>query len=101
VDVAKRLKLKSKGRDGRLEPTSAEKITGVICLLTFLCNCFFKFQQNTLIFMLNPCHIAIIFLFIACTRSYGVVGEISAMCVYSFAFGGYIGIIFNENEELS
>ena len=51
--------------------------------------------------MFNPCHVAIIFLGIACLRSYGVIGEISAMCVYSFAFGGYIGIIFNENEELS
>jgi hypothetical protein len=51
--------------------------------------------------MFNPCHVAVLFLAIACLTRYGVVGEISAMCVYSFAFGGYIGIIFNENEELS
>ena len=101
VDVKKRLKLKSQGRDGRIEPTFSEKITGALCILIFACNSLFKFQQNTLIFMFNPCHVAIIFLGIACLRSYGVIGEISAMCVYSFAFGGYIGIIFNENEELS
>jgi len=50
--------------------------------------------------MLNPCHVAIVFLAITCFSRYGVVGEISAMCVYSFAFGGYIGIMFNENYEL-
>lgn len=50
--------------------------------------------------MFNPCHVAIVFLAVTCFTRYGVVGEISAMCVYSFAFGGYIGIMFNENYEL-
>ena len=99
ADVSKRLK--DKTRSHNTLPTRLEMITGFICIGCYLCNCFLKYQQNTLIFMFNPCHVAILFLAVTCFTKYGVVGEISAMCVYSFAFGGYIGIIFNENYELS
>lgn len=98
-DVSKRINDRSRSKN--MTPTRLEELTGFICLLAFAFNCFLKFQQNTLIFMFNPCHVAIIFLAISCLTRYSVLGEISAMCVYSFAFGGYIGIIFNENEELS
>lgn len=74
---------------------------GWICVANFVCNCLFKFEQNTLIFMLNPCHVVNVFLAVVSLRSYSRIGELSALCVYAFSFGGYIGIIFNENEELS
>jgi len=74
---------------------------GVVCLFNFLCNCVFKFQQNTLIFMLNPCHVVNVFIAVVSLTSYSRIGELSALCVYAFSYGGYIGIIFNENEELS
>jgi hypothetical protein len=51
--------------------------------------------------MFNPCHIVNLFLVIVSLRKHDRLGELCALAVYSFAFGGYIGIIFNENEGFS
>ena len=48
--------------------------------------------------MINPCHIVNLFLVIVSMTSHGRLGEFCALATYSFAFGGYIGVIFNENE---
>ncbi len=48
--------------------------------------------------MFNPCHIVNLFLVIVSLTSHCRLGELCALAVYSFSFGGYIGIIFNENE---
>lgn len=48
--------------------------------------------------MFNPCHVVNFFLIIVSLRSHGRLGELCALAIYSFAFGGYIGIIFNENQ---
>jgi TMEM164 family len=71
---------------------------GFICLCNLLINTWMKLQSKTLIFMLNPCHIVNLFLVIVSVRDHDRFGELCALAVYSFAFGGYIGVIFNENE---
>lgn len=74
---------------------------GYLCLLNLIINFHLKVQSRTLIFMFNPCHIVNLFLVIVSLRKHDRLGELCALAVYSFAFGGYIGIIFNENEGFS
>jgi hypothetical protein len=51
--------------------------------------------------MLNPCHVVNFFLIVICFTNHGRLGEICALGVYSFAFGGWIGTIFSENDGFS
>ena len=71
---------------------------GYVCLANLLINMYLKFSTSTLVFMVNPCHIVNLFLVIVSLTSHSRLGELCALAVYSFSFGGYIGIIFNENE---
>jgi len=71
---------------------------GFLCLLNLIANIYLKYLTKTLVFMFNPCHIVNLFLVIICLRPHGRLGELCSLAVYSFSFGGYIGIIFNENE---
>jgi hypothetical protein len=80
-----------------IRPTIAELTMGIICLLNLAINLYLKYESKSLIFMFNPCHVVNFFLIIVSLRSHGRLGELCALAIYSFAFGGYIGIIFNEN----
>lgn len=92
---ARQARLKSLNK---LEPTSLEWLMGFTCLVILLINTWLKFFDRSLIFMFNPCHITNLFLVVVCLRKHSRLGELCALAVYSFAFGGFIGIIFNENE---
>lgn len=85
----------------KVNPSAIEYFMGCSCFLMTILNSYYKFQSNTLIFMFNPCHIVNILLGIIAVTPFSRTNEWLALCVYSAAFGGYIGIIFNENEELS
>jgi len=65
-----------------------------------MANISFKLDSRTLIFMLNPCHAAIFFLVFLTMTDYSCVGEIVALAFYGFSFGGWIGLLFSENEGL-
>ena len=74
---------------------------GTCCTFNLLVNCFLKAENQTMIFMFNPCHVVNLFLIIVSLTKHSRLGEICALMVYSFAFGGWIGIIFNENEDFN
>ena len=71
---------------------------GLICLCNLAINIYLKYLSRSMIFMFNPCHVVNVFLAFVSLSPHGRLGELTALAVYSFAFGGYIGIIFNENE---
>lgn len=71
---------------------------GTTSLALLLINTWLKYLDRSLIFMFNPCHITNVFLVIVSLTKHSRLGELCALAVYSFAFGGFIGIIFNENE---
>lgn len=70
----------------------------MICLIA---NFYYKYLSRSLIFMFNPCHVVNLFLIFICFSRHSRLGEIFALGVYSFAFGGWIGIIFSENDGLT
>ena len=70
-------------------------------MINLLFNCYYKLESKTLIFMFNPCHVVNLFLIITAFTSHCKVAELAAIGVYSFAFGGWIGIVFSENDDLS
>ena len=82
----------------RVDPTLLERAMGFTCLINLMINIYLKTMSRTLVFMLNPCHVVNLFLVIVCMRPHSRLCELTALAVYSFAFGGYIGILFNENE---
>jgi len=71
---------------------------GVLCTFNLIMNWFLKLNSKSLIFMFNPCHVVNLFLIVISFTRHSRLGEICCMMVYSFAFGGWIGMIFNENE---
>ena len=44
-------------KNNRLEPSLVEKLMGLALIATVVLNCYFKYHTETMIFMLNPCHV--------------------------------------------
>jgi hypothetical protein len=78
----------------------SEIVIGTIMVLVMIYNIWFKIQSRTLVFILNPCNISAFFLIYLCFTEFNQVGELVAFCHFGFCFGGFIGIIFSENEGL-
>ena len=73
---------------------------GLICLSCMVANIIFKVESRTLIFILNPCHASNFFLIFLCFTPFSIVGELFAFSLFGFSFGGLLGLIFTENEDL-
>lgn len=71
---------------------------GFLCIFNLAVNIWLKYCSKSLIFMFNPCHVVNCFLVVVSLTHHSRLSELCALAVYSFAFGGFIGIIFNENE---
>lgn len=84
----------------RMKPQLIEKVMGYVCAAVMIANISFKLQSRTLIFILNPCHAANAFLIYLTMTDYSGFGEVVALAVYGFSFGGWIGLAFSENEGL-
>jgi len=63
-------------------------------------NISFKMNSRTLVFILNPCHAATLFVVFLTMTDFSFIGEIVVLAFYGFSFGGWIGLIFSENEGL-
>ena len=74
---------------------------GVICIICLLFNVYFKIKSETLIFIFNPCHFCALAIAVLSLSKYSIASEFLALYIFSSAFGGWIGVIFAENEELS
>lgn len=81
---------------GRLSSNVAEKITGaalIFCLVFFIRA---KYDDETMIFMLNPCHVTALLQAVCCFCPFNKWTEFVALTSFAFNFGGWIGIIFPE-----
>ena len=83
-----------------MTPTLLEKIQGVLCIACLIVNIYYKIQSETLIFIFNPCHVCALAIAVVSLSKYSIASEFCALYVYSSAFGGWIGLIFAENEEM-
>lgn len=70
------------------------------CLFVLFVNLYCKYRSETLIFMFNPCHFTNMMLILVGFLRKNLFTELLALYIFSSAFGGWIGIIFSENEEL-
>ena len=84
-----------------LDPTMLEKLMGIICILCLIGNLYYKWHTMTLIFMFNPCHVVCLSLAIISFSKFSTRVELLALFVFSSAFGGWIGLIWSENDEMS
>mmetsp|Transcript_28705 Transcript_28705/g.20772 ORF Transcript_28705/g.20772 Transcript_28705/m.20772 type:complete len:173 (-) Transcript_28705:101-619(-) len=50
--------------------------------------------------MFNPCHLVTVLVAICSLLPFNIFTEICAVLIFSSTFGGWIGLIFSENEEL-
>ena len=73
---------------------------GLTCIACLLINIYYKIQSETLIFILNPCHVCALAIGVLSLSKYSLKSEFLALYIFSSAFGGWIGLIFAENEEL-
>mmetsp|Transcript_24800 Transcript_24800/g.33186 ORF Transcript_24800/g.33186 Transcript_24800/m.33186 type:complete len:109 (-) Transcript_24800:346-672(-) len=67
--------------------------------LTF--NTLSKYDDETMIFMLNPCHLTSLLQIICCFCPFNYFTESVALTSFAFNFGGWIGLIFTELEGYS
>lgn len=51
--------------------------------------------------MFNPCHLTTLLIAVVGLSRFTIFTEMLVLYIYSSAFGGWIGIIFSENEELT
>ncbi len=82
-----------------LNPTRSEFLLGVVCVLLTIANLYLKFYDRTMIFMFNPCHAMTLSLIICCLTSHSRVGELAAIYSFTFAFGGWLGLLISEADE--
>lgn len=73
---------------------------GFIGVFNLVANCYYKYHSKTLIFMLNPCHMVTVLIVIVSLGKYSKTTEMLALAIFASAYGGWIGLIFSENEEL-
>jgi hypothetical protein len=72
----------------------------VIGVMNIVANCYYKYHSKTLIFMRNPCHMVTVLLIIVGFSKFSRFSEMVALAIFASAYGGWIGLIFSENEEL-
>ena len=73
---------------------------GTICLSIMIANIRFKLDSRTLVFILNPCHAMNAMFIYLCFSNFSLTGEKLALAVFGFSFGGWIGLLFSENDGL-
>ena len=88
-------------RKGKLSPNAIERVMGIILLLCLFHFIMSKYEDETMIFMLNPCHFTALLQVICCFCSFNKWTELVAMTSFAFSFGGWIGNIFPELEGYS
>ena len=84
-----------------LDPTRVELLGGVLCTLCLLANLYYKWHNMTLIFMLNPCHFVVFVQVIVFFSKFSVKAELLTLFIVSSAFGGWCGMIWSENIEMT
>lgn len=72
----------------------------ITCLIVLVYEVYLKVQERYLIFILNPCHISNVFMILGGWLKFSKFGNFCALVCISFSFGGWIGILFAENEGL-
>ena len=61
---------------------------GITCIICLLLNVYFKIKSETLIFILNPCHVCALAIAILSLSKYSIASEFLALYIFSSAFGG-------------
>jgi hypothetical protein len=92
-------------KDQNLKPTSVspsliEKLIGLISLTNLVVLSWYKAQSESMVFMLNPCHLISVLLIFVCFNDFNQWTERAAVWIYATAYGAWIGLFFTENDGL-
>lgn len=81
-------------------PNLLEKLMGITCFICYLIQIYLKINSQTLIFILNPCHVITLVWGIVLTCEYSKTTQILFLYGLSNIFNPWIGMVFAENDEL-
>lgn len=81
-------------------PNLLEKLTGYICYFCIFVQIYAKTRTQTLIFLLNPCHVITLVWAIVLTSNYSKFTQALFLYANANLFNPHIGMVFAENDEL-
>lgn len=81
-------------------PSILERLMGLVCFGCYFLQIYLKIHSNTLIFILNPCHLITLVWAIILTTEYSKLNQVLFLYAISNIFSPYIGMVFAENDEL-
>ena len=73
---------------GKLGPNWAERCMGLAMISTIVVNMYYKYESETAVFMLNPCHVVTYCYCIICFAKFNKFTEIVFIISFAFNFGG-------------
>ena len=72
----------------KLSPNLAEYLMGLALIATVIINCYYKYHTETMVFMLNPCHVVTACYIIMCFSKFNRLTEFLFVVSIAFNFGG-------------
>lgn len=83
-----------------VNPSILERFCGILCLFFIAVQIYAKSKTNTMIFLLNPCHVFTFWWGIVLNMKHSIRAELVFLFCFSNISGPTIGMIFAENDEL-
>jgi hypothetical protein len=84
-----------------LNPNMWEILLGLCYVAIIFGNLYTKYEEETMIFMLNPCHMVANTQLLLAFLPFNSFTNLVAIVSFAFSFGAWIGVLFTENEGLS
>ena len=85
-DYPKRLAYLTK--HDKLSPNAVEYLMGLALVATVIINCYYKYHTETMVFMLNPCHVVTACYIVMCFCKFNRLTEFLFVISIAFNFGG-------------
>mmetsp|Transcript_25410 Transcript_25410/g.28219 ORF Transcript_25410/g.28219 Transcript_25410/m.28219 type:complete len:137 (+) Transcript_25410:134-544(+) len=98
--LRKFIKTADERKPKQYDPSTLERIMGIICFACIGIQIYTKTRTKTLIFLFNPCHVFTIAWGIILNMRYSLTAQLVFLFAISNASAPAIGMVFAENDEL-
>jgi len=82
------------------KPSLIEYIVALISICNLVVLAYYKAQSESMIFMLNPCHVISVLLIYVCFSEFSQKSELAAVWMFAQAYGAWLGLLITENDGL-